>query len=121
MRFVRNQEPPSHWRDDDVDTCAIRLRALAAECDALSELVAAAGGDAAATVASIGLLEPGAGERRAVVACSGDEAEPVADLTRELQRAARSSGLDSRSQLMALALAARELLPTDAEAREATP
>ena len=120
-RTAAGGKPPSHWRDDDVDTCAIRLRALAVECDALSELVAAAGGDAAATVASIGLLEPGAGERRAVVACSGDEAEPVADLTRELQRAARSSGLDSRSQLMALALAARELLPTDAEAQEATP
>lgn len=113
-------KPPGHWRDDDVDACATRLRVLAAECDALSELVAATGGDAAATVASIGLLEPGAGERRAVVACSGDEAKPVADLTKELQRAARSSGLDSRSQLMALALAARDLLPADAEARETT-
>ena len=112
-------KPPNHWRDDDVDACSTRLRALVAECDALSELVSATGGDAAATVASIGLLEPGAGERRAVVACSGDEAKPVADLTRELQRTARSSGLDSRSQLMALALAARDLLPDDAEAREA--
>ena len=119
-RTTTGGKPPTHWRDDDVDACATRLRALAAECAALSELVAAAGGDAAATVASIGLLEPGVGERRAVVACSRDEAKPVADLTRELQRAARSSGLDSRSQLMALALAARDLLPADAEAREAT-
>ena len=119
-RTAAGGKPPSHWRDGDVDTCATRLRALATECDALSELVAATGGDAAATVASIGLLEPGAGERRAVVACSGDEAKPVADLTRELQRTARSSGLDSRSQLMALALAARDLLPDDAEAREVT-
>ena len=119
-RTAAGGKPPSHWRDDDVDACATQLRVLATECDALSELVAATGGDAAATVASIGLLEPGAGERRAVVACAGDEAKPVADLTRELQRTAQSSGLDSRSQLMALALAARDLLPDDAEAREAT-
>ena len=119
-RTAAGGKPPNHWRDEDVDACATRLRALAAECAALSELVAAAGGDAAATVASIGLLEPGAGERRAVVACSGDEAKPVSDLTRKLRRTVRSSGLDSRSQLMALALAARELLPADAEAREAT-
>ena len=88
---------------------------LAAECDTLSELVAASGGDSAATVASIGLLEPGTSERRAVIALSSDERAPVADLTRALQRAAQRSGLDPRSQLMALALAARELLPADVE------
>ena len=108
-------KPPTHWRDEDADACGVQLRALAMECDALSELVAAAGGDAAATVASIGLLEPGAGERRAVVACSGEERAPVVDLTRKLQRAARRSGLDHRAQLMALALAARDLLPVDGE------
>ena len=104
-------KPPTHWRDEDAEAFASRLRVLAAECDTLSELVAAAGGDAAATVASIGLLEPGTSERRAVVAVSSEERAPVAELMRKLQRAAKRSGLDSRSQLMALALAARDLLP----------
>ena len=108
-------KPPAHWRDEDADTCMIRLRTLAAECDALSELVAATGGDAAATVASIGLLEPGTGERRVVVACSGEERLPVTSLMRKLQRAAQRSGLDARSQLMALALVARDLLPENDE------
>ena len=108
-------KPPAHWRDEDADTCMIRLRTLAAECDALSELIAATGGDAAATVASIGLLEPGTGERRVVVACSGEERLPVTNLMRKLQRAAQRSGLDTRSQLMALALVARDLLPENGE------
>ena len=108
-------KPPAHWRDQDAETCMTRLRALAAGCDALGELVAVAGGDAAATVASIGLLEPGAGERRAVIACSGEERLPVANLRRKLQQAAQRSGLDARSQLMALALAARDLLPENGE------
>lgn len=62
-------------------------------------------------MASIGLLEPETSERRAVIALSSDERAPVADLMRT--KAATSSGLDSRSQLMALALAARDLLPAD--------
>ena len=43
----------------------------------------------AATVASIGLLEPGTSVRRAVIALSSDERAPVADLMRKLQRAAQ--------------------------------
>ena len=112
-RTVAGGKPPTHWREEDADACATQLRALAMDCDALSELVVAVGGDAAATVASIGLLEPGTGERRVVVTCSGEERAPVADLTRKLQRAVQGSGLDPRSQLMALALAARDLLPAD--------
>ena len=114
-RVAMGGKPPTHWRDEDAEAFASQLRVLAAECDTLSELVAAAGGDSAATVASIGLLEPGTNERRAVIALSSDESAPVADLMRKLQRAAQRSGLDSRSQLMALALAARELLPADGE------
>ena len=110
-RVALGGKPPTHWRDEDADALASQLRVLAAECDTLSELVAAAGGDAAATVASIGLLEPGTGERRAVVAVSREERAPVAELMRKLQPAAKRSGLDPRSQLMALALAARDLLP----------
>ena len=52
-------------------------------------------------------------ERRAVTTLSSDERVPVADLMRALQRAGQRSGLDSPSQLMALALAARDLLPAD--------
>ena len=115
-RVAMSGKPPTHWRDEDADTFASQLRGLAAECDTLSELVAAAGGDPAATVASIGLLERGMSERRAVIALSGDKRAPVADLMRELQRAAQRSGLDPRSQLMALALAARDLLPADGDA-----
>ncbi|MDD9983945.1 MAG: hypothetical protein OXU81_21720 [Gammaproteobacteria bacterium] len=114
-RAALGGKPPTHWRDEDADAFASQLRVLAAECDALSELVAAAGGDAAATVASIGLLEPGTSERRAVVAVSREERAPVAELMQKLQRAARRSGLDPRSQLMALALAARDLLPASGE------
>ena len=114
-RVAMGGKPPSHWRDEDAEAFVSQLRVLAAECDTLSELVAAAGDDAAATVASIGLLEPGTNERRAVIALSGDEHAPVADLMRKLQRAAQRSGLDSRSQLMALALAARDLLPAVGE------
>ena len=114
-RVALGGKPPTHWRDEDADALASQLRVLAAECDTLSELVAAAGGDAAATVASIGLLEPGTSERRAVVAVSREERAPVAELMRKLQRAAERSGLDPRSQLMALALAARDLLPTSDE------
>ena len=90
-------------------------RCWRAECDNLSELVAAAGGDSAATVTSIGLLEPGTSERRAVIALSSDVRASVADLMRALQREAQRNGLDSRSQLMPLALAARDLLPADGE------
>ena len=114
-RAALGGKPPTHWRDEDADAFASQLRVLAAECDALSELVAAAGGDAAATVASIGLLEPGTSERRAVVAVSREERAPVAELMRKLQLAAMRSGLDPRSQLMALALAARDLLPASGE------
>ena len=114
-RSALGGKPPTHWRDQDAESFASQLRVLAAECDTLSELVAAAGGDAAATVASIGLLEPGTSERRAVVAVSREERVPVAQLMQKLQRAARRSGLDPRSQLMAFALAARDLLPTGVE------
>ena len=114
-RVAMGGKPPTHWRDEDAETFVSQLRVLAAECDTLSELVAAAGGDSAATVASIGLLEPGASERRVIIALSSGEREPVADLMRKLQRAAQRSGLDPRSQLMALALAARDLLPADGE------
>ena len=54
-------------------------------------------------------------ERRAVITLSSDERAPVADLMRALQRAGQRSALDSRSQLMTLALAARDLLPADGE------
>ena len=114
-RSALGGKPPTHWRDQDAESFASQLRVLAAECDTLSELVAAAGGDAAATVASISLLEPGTSERRAVVAMSREERVPVAQLMQKLQRAAKRSGLDPRSQLMALALAARDLLPASVE------
>ena len=61
-----------------------------AECDTLSELIAAAGADSAATGANIGLLEPWPSERRTVIALSSDERAPVADLMRKLQRATGS-------------------------------
>lgn len=122
-RAVVDGKPPSHWHDEDVDSCKTNLRIMAVRCDALSELVVGSGSGASVTVASIGLLEPGAGERRAVVACSGENSVPVENLTRELQRASARSGLDSRSQLLALVLAAKDLLagehkPTDAELRK---
>ena len=68
------------------DAGAFALRVLAVECDTLKKLVAATGGDSAATVASIGLLEPGMGERRTVIAWSRDQRTPVAGLKRTLQR-----------------------------------
>ena len=46
---------PVHWGDEDADGRMTQLRALAMECDALSQRVAAAGGDAVTVVASIGL------------------------------------------------------------------
>ena len=112
-RVAMGGKPPTHWRDEDAEAFASRLRVLAVECDILSELVAATGGDSATTVASIGLLEPRMSERRTVIALSRDQRAPVADLIRTLQRAAERSGLDLRSQLMALA--ARDLLPADEE------
>ena len=112
-RIAMGGKPPTHWRDEDAEAFASRLRVLAVECDTLSELVAATGGDSATTVASIGLLEPGMSDRRTVIALSRDQRAPVADLIRTLQRAAERSGLDLRSQLMALA--ARDLLPADEE------
>ena len=75
-RAALDGKPPPRWRDGDEGACATRLRALAAECDVLGELVAAAGDESALTVASIGLLEPGAGERRVVIACSREERAP---------------------------------------------
>ena len=65
---------------------------------------------------NLDMLESGAGEHRAVVACSGEECTPVASLTRKLQQAVQRSGLDARSQLTALALAARDLLQENGEA-----
>ena len=50
-----------------------------------------------------------------MITLSSDERAPVADLMRALQRAGQRNGLDSGSQLMALALAARDLLPADDE------
>ena len=70
------------------DAEAFALRVLAVECDTLKELVPATGSDSAATVASIGLLEPRMGERRTVIAWSRDQRVPVAGLKRTLQRAA---------------------------------
>lgn len=66
-------------------------------------------------MASFCRLDPGTSERRAVITLSSDERAPVADLMRALQRAGQRNGLDSGSQLMALALAARDLLPADDE------
>ena len=109
-RAVVDGRPPSHWQDEDVDSCKTNLRIMAVRCDALSELVVGSGSGASVTVASIGLLEPGTRERRAVVACSGENSVPVENLTRELQRASARSGLDSRLQLLALVLAAKDLL-----------
>jgi len=106
-RAVAGGKPPSHWRDEELDAFAPRLRALVVELDTLSELAASAGGDAAATVVSIGVLEPGAGDRRTVIACSPAEQTPVAALAEKLRQTALQSGLAPRSQLMALALAAR--------------
>ena len=63
---------PVHWGDEDADMCMTRLRALAMECDALSQQAAAAGGNAITTVGNIALLEPGTGERRVLSACSGE-------------------------------------------------
>ena len=85
------------------------------ECDALSQQAAATGGNAVTTVGNIAFLEPGTGERRVVSACSGEERPSVTNLMRKLQRAAQRSGLDARSQLMALALVARDLLPENDE------
>jgi len=48
-----------------------------------------------AGMSNLGLLESGAGEHRAVVACSGEACTPVASPTRKLQQAAQRSGLDS--------------------------
>lgn len=67
-------------------------------------------------MSNLDMLEFGAGERRAVVACSGEECMPVASPTRKLQQAVQRSGLDARSQLTALALAARDLLQENGEA-----
>ena len=110
-RAALDGKPPAHWRDEDEALCGARMRTLAAECDTLTELVAATGGDASATVATIALLEPGSAGRRAVVACPDTQRAPVAKLTRALRRAAQGSNLDDRSKLLALVLAARDLLP----------
>ena len=59
----------------------------------LSQRVATAGGDAAATVRSIALLESGTGESRVVSACSGEERPPVTNLTRRLRRAAQRNAV----------------------------
>ena len=67
---------------------AFALRVLAVECDTLKKLVAATGGDSAATVTSIGPLEPRMDGRRTVIAWSRDQRAPVAGLKRTLQRAA---------------------------------
>lgn len=106
-------KPPAYWRDEDLDNFAARLRVFAGDCDVLSALVAKAGDNAGATVARIGLLEPGAKEQRAVVALNGVQRTPVKGLARKLQRVTQSSRLDSRLQLMALALAAREMLQAE--------
>ena len=108
-RAVLDGKPPSRWRDEDVDAFMARMPALAAQCDVLTELVAAAGGEAAATVASVGVLTPGGRERRSVVACDQETGPSVANLARALQNTALGSGLDRHSQFMALALAALDL------------
>ena len=118
-RAVVEGKPPSQWHDEDMDSCRTNLRIAAAQCDSLAELVAGSGGNASATVASIGLLEPGVGERRAVVACSGQNSVLVENLTKKLQRASAGSGLDSRSQLLALVLAAKDLLSIEQEPADA--
>ncbi len=114
-RALLDGKPPTQWRDEDVDACIARLPALAAQCDGLTELVAAAG-DEAAAVASVGVLTPGDRERRRVVACAGELHPSVADLAGVLQRTVLGSGLDRQSQTMALALAALDLPETGASA-----
>ena len=110
-------KPPAHWRDADTDACTARLPMLAKQCDELSELAAAAGQDVDASVAIIGFLEPGADERRAVIACPSALRSPMAALIQELRLTARASGMDERAQFMALALTALDLPPATAGGR----
>ena len=110
-RAVAGGKPPSHWRDEDFDKYRTQIAAIGRECDLLSELAAASGDPGAGTITSIGVMEPGAAERRAVIACEGEGPAEVAALAEELRRAANESSLDPNSQLLAIALAARHLLP----------
>ena len=54
------------------------MRVPAVECDTLKELVAVTDGGSAASVASIGLLEPEMNERRTVTALSREQRAAVA-------------------------------------------
>jgi hypothetical protein len=108
-RAVNDGKPPAYWRDEDASGFRLRLQALASEFDRLEELVAAAG-DTSTTVVSVGVLESGVGERRAVISCPADAVQRVDALVLELRTVlARDHTADARTQLLALASLIRQL------------
>ena len=62
------------------------------------------------TVASIGVLDGQAGERRTVISCPSEQTGDIAKLTRSVRAAlSKSKGHDKRAMLIAIAAVAREL------------
>jgi len=109
-RAANDGKPPSHWRDEDATALRVKLQALAGEFDRLEELVSEQETTPATRIVSIGLLERGVAERRAVVSCPAEEDDRVTALGESLRaELGRHQGVDDRTKLIAAAALVREL------------
>ena len=114
-RVILDGKPPTQWQDSDLAVYATRLRILVNDCDSLTNLIAAQGGDINATVANFGFLSPDFERQHAVIAFPNKRREPVTELKQRIRQCLDESDLDSRSQLMALAITTCELLQEDGD------
>ena len=109
-RAASDGKPPSYWRDEDAAGLRVKLQGLVGEFDRLEELVAASDAAPSARIVSIGVLENGISERRAVVSCPAEEGDRVAELTDLLRTALHQNGpVDDRMKLVAAAEIIREI------------
>ena len=78
--------------------------------DRLEELVGASEENPDSIIVSIGVLDGHTGERRTVITCPSEQADDVANITRDLRVALqKSTSQDKRARLLAIATVAREL------------
>jgi len=110
-RAIRDGKPPTHWRDDDVARVGLSLRALVTEFDRLHELVDASE-ESVSSVVSIGVLENGKSEERAVISCPADHVVEADQVARTLRDALDKSAASDQVKLLAAVEVVRDLFAT---------
>jgi len=117
-RAVGGGKPPTHWSDAEARAFPVRVRTLAVEMERIESLLTQRGKDASAKVFRLEVL---ASEKAQLFSgmLAGETSAPVKSLADRLNRTARDSGLDDRSQLTALLVAAVRAHAEDAGGTQA--